>query len=253
MSDDLHRPRQMAPEDAEEYTAALGQIMSGGWRQIALAQHLGVPAALGMTTEAWVSERIGGYVRLGLDERREAVRKLTDPDGAFHLTQREAADVLGVDQTTVSRDLRVDADASDDPPPPGEDDDPVDASASTAGWAELSVEAGLADIDWERPDADEDGEPEQPTMGEILGGEPLVFDDSGLIEAAARRKRYEHANTVLDELIDLTTRYGPEVLVEHERPEGMSTLARTLAPLIAWLTRAHQLASDPRTQIRSLS
>src|SRR4051794_36628421 len=84
---------RMSAEDAEEYTRALGQIMSGGWRSIALAQRLGVPAAIGMTTDAWVRERIGGYVRLGLDERREAVKELTDRDGEFHLSQRQAAEV----------------------------------------------------------------------------------------------------------------------------------------------------------------
>lgn len=234
MTDQL-RP-QMTADDAEEYTAALGQIMAGGWRQIALAQRLGVPEAIGLTTEAWVRDRIGGYVRLGLDQRREAVKALTDPEGDFGLTQRQAAEVLGVAQKTVSRDLHDESYDSSDTGALGEDGEGIESYDSPEESAEPSVDA----------------EPDQPTMGEILGGESLVFDDSGLHEAAARRKRYEHANTVLDYLIDLTTRYGPEVLVEHERPDRLPTLAKTLAPLIAWLERAQQLASDPRTQIRSL-
>jgi transcriptional regulator with XRE-family HTH domain len=238
MSEPRH-PWQMAAEDAEEYTAALGQIMSGGWRQIALAQRLGVPAALDMTTEAWVRERIGGYVRLGLDERREAARALTDPDGDFGLTQRETADVLGVNQATVSRDLRGDAGALPAEDPPGEGEDGGDADGSGDGWVDV-------------PDALDDDEPRLPTMGEILGNEPLTIDDTGLHETQAQRKRWEYANTVLDRLLELTTRYGPEALVEFERTERLPTLARTLDRPIAWLERARALASEPRTQIRSV-
>ena len=54
----------MERDDAEEYTQALGQIVVGSWRQIALAQRLGVPNALGMSLETWVNERLGGYIRL---------------------------------------------------------------------------------------------------------------------------------------------------------------------------------------------
>jgi hypothetical protein len=42
----------------------LGQIVHGSWRQVALAHKLGVPKALGMRTEEWVRERLGGYARL---------------------------------------------------------------------------------------------------------------------------------------------------------------------------------------------
>jgi hypothetical protein len=42
------------------------------------------------------------------------------------------------------------------------------------------------------------------------------------------------------------------VLVEYERTDDLPILAKTLAPLIDWLERARQLASDPRAQIRSL-
>src|SRR4029453_4856961 len=90
----------------EEYTRALGQVMSGGWRQIALGQKLGVPDALGMTTEAWVRERIGGHVRLGLDERREGVKELTDPEGEVPLTPRQAPGVVGGGVGAVKSDLR---------------------------------------------------------------------------------------------------------------------------------------------------
>jgi hypothetical protein len=96
----------MSPEDAEEYTQSLGQIMAGSWRQIAWAQRQGIPAALGVTTEAWVQERLGGYVRLSIPERREAVRELTAPvaEGGNGFSTRQAADVLGVDHKTVVND-----------------------------------------------------------------------------------------------------------------------------------------------------
>jgi transposase len=91
----------MNRDDAEEYTQALGQVVAGGWRQVALGQRLGVPKALGLTTREWVEDRLGGYVRLALPERREAVAELTEEG----LSQRQAADVLGVDDRTVGRDL----------------------------------------------------------------------------------------------------------------------------------------------------
>ncbi|WP_146926711.1 hypothetical protein [Cellulomonas xylanilytica] len=96
----------MNRDDAEEWTAALGQSMTGGWRLVLLAQRMGVPAALGMSTQEWVRS-IGGYVRVEIDERREAARELVAPvdQGGEGLSQREAAAVLGVGQATVQRDV----------------------------------------------------------------------------------------------------------------------------------------------------
>jgi ParB family chromosome partitioning protein len=108
----------VTPADAEEYTAALGQVLGGGWRQVALGERLGVPRALGLTTERWVRERLGGYARLTVDERREAARELTaaEEDGGHGMTQREAAEVLGVDQKTVSNDTRPAREENSSPP-----------------------------------------------------------------------------------------------------------------------------------------
>jgi phage N-6-adenine-methyltransferase len=89
------------PDDAEEFTAALGQIFAGSWRQIAVADRMGVPTALGLSTREWVEKRLGGYVRLSLPERREAVLELVNAG----MTQREVADVLGVGVGTVNRDV----------------------------------------------------------------------------------------------------------------------------------------------------
>lgn len=92
----------MTPEDAEEYTQSLGQIVGGSWRQIALGKRLGVPRALGLTTEQWVRERLSGYIKLSIDERREAVKDLT-ADGQ---STREVAEILGVSHVTVADDVK---------------------------------------------------------------------------------------------------------------------------------------------------
>lgn len=101
-------PVLMSAEDAEEYTQALGQIVAGGWRQIALGRRLGVPEALGISTPEWVEQRLGGYVKLSLDERRQAAKELIAPpeEGGQGLSTREAAEVLGVSNFTVSTDVR---------------------------------------------------------------------------------------------------------------------------------------------------
>ena len=98
----------ISAEDAEEYTQSLGQVVGGAWRQIAWASRMGIPDALGLSTQDWVEQRLGGYVRLSVSERREAVRELTaSPEqGGEGMTQREAAGVLGVDPSTVNDDLK---------------------------------------------------------------------------------------------------------------------------------------------------
>jgi predicted transcriptional regulator len=98
----------MKPEDAEEFTQSLGQIVAGSYRQILLAQRLGVPKALGLELDEWVQTRLGGYVRLSIKERREAVKELTSEG----LSQREIGAVLGVDQSTVHADLKSDGSSS---------------------------------------------------------------------------------------------------------------------------------------------
>lgn len=90
----------MKREDAEEFTQSLGQIVGGSWRQIALAKKLGVPKALGLSVDEWVHQRLGGYVRLSINDRREAVEELSDEG----LSNRAIGEVLGVDESTVRED-----------------------------------------------------------------------------------------------------------------------------------------------------
>lgn len=92
----------MNRDDAEEYTQSLGQICAGSWRQIALAKKLGVPKALNLSTEQWVQERLGGYIKLSIPDRQEAVKDLTAEGHGL----REVGDILGVSHQTVANDVK---------------------------------------------------------------------------------------------------------------------------------------------------
>jgi len=118
----------MTRDDAEDYTVALGQVFSGGWRLILHAQKQGIPQALGMTTQDWVRDRLNGYVRMGIDERREAVAELAE-DGR---SQREIAAVVGVDEKTIRRDIGAANAAEDDQKPSNDADDTADRAANAA-------------------------------------------------------------------------------------------------------------------------
>ena len=91
----------MNRQDAEEWTQALGQIVGGSWRMVALAKQLGVPKLLGLTTEEWVNKHLGGYVKLHVNDRREAVKELK----ADRYSTREIGEVLGVSNFTVHQDI----------------------------------------------------------------------------------------------------------------------------------------------------
>ena len=93
----------MTPELAEEFTQGLGQIGGGFYKIVASAVKLGVPKALGIATDEWVTTRLGGYVQMSIEERREAVKELLE-DGH---SQREAAAIIGVTEATVNRDKKA--------------------------------------------------------------------------------------------------------------------------------------------------
>lgn len=88
--------------EALEYTEACAQVQAGSWRQIMLAGRIGVPGALGLTTREWVEEKLGGYIRLAIPERKEAALELT----AEGMSTREIGDVLGVSHETAAADVR---------------------------------------------------------------------------------------------------------------------------------------------------
>lgn len=91
----------MNREDAEEYSQSLGQIVAGSYRQILLADRLGVPKALGLTVPEWVEKRLGGYVKMGIPERKAVVKELA----AEGLSVRKIADAVGVKKSQIADDL----------------------------------------------------------------------------------------------------------------------------------------------------
>src|SRR3989304_3016827 len=80
-------------EESEEFSQALGQSLTGGFRLILWADRQGIPQALGLSIPEWTQQSLGGPIRLSIDERRKAVAELTEGEG---LSNRQAADVLGV-------------------------------------------------------------------------------------------------------------------------------------------------------------
>ena len=110
MSQSIPEAQGINRQDAEEWTQALEQTHAGGWRLTLLGVRMGVPDALGLTVLEW-QQRLGGYVKLAIPERREAVAELA----AEGLTQREIGGVLGVSQKTVDRDLEPESCDSPEP------------------------------------------------------------------------------------------------------------------------------------------
>jgi hypothetical protein len=98
----------VSPEDAEEFLSAHGRSGEGWWRMTALGIRLGVPEALGIDVVEY-GNRLGGYFKLPIEERREAVAELA----AEGMTQKDIAASLGIGQATVSRDSNGSSQASD--------------------------------------------------------------------------------------------------------------------------------------------
>lgn len=96
------QPSLLSEEDAREYSESMGQIGEGWWRQIAWAFRQRIPEALGMTRREWVTT-YHGYVRLALQDRREAVRELTEQG----MSTWDIGDVLGVNHDTVAEDRKA--------------------------------------------------------------------------------------------------------------------------------------------------
>ena len=139
----------MKAADAEEYTQALGQIVAGSWRQIALAKRLGVPRALGLSVDDRVNQRLGGYVKMSIAERREAAKELN----AEGMSQREIGQVLGVGVATVNRDVSNGTDtvdkatAADDPTVPVvPDGTPINAVAALAADDRIRAAVARSDV-----------------------------------------------------------------------------------------------------------
>jgi hypothetical protein len=236
----------MNPADAEEYTQALGQVVAGGWRQVALGQRLGVPDALGLTTTEWVERRLGGYIRMSIPDRREAVRELTAPveTGGQGLSTREAAAVLGVNHDTVAVDKR----AVGNPTPEwgrGTDaDDPVVGNPTPDPEVE-----GLIDVIGDEVD---EGEPPELTvrLSSQSFTDPAPLLGNGIEEQRAVLNRLIHVKHEMESL----SAVDPSPALEGWSPEGhvmavRSAISQIVAAAHAMAER-HNAALDQVTRLR---
>ena len=94
---------RLSEDEAREYSASLGKAATGNWELMDFAIHtLRVPESLDMDAGQWV-ESIGGYVRMSIEQRRDAVQALL-ADGKGNA---EISRILGIGEWTVMRDKQV--------------------------------------------------------------------------------------------------------------------------------------------------
>lgn len=107
----MAKAKKLTREEAEEYTRSLGQVAVGNFGLMDFAINvLRVPESLSMTPEDWVQEKLGGYIRWSVEQRRAAVRELSSerlPSGRYVRSSTQVAAILGISKQTVERDRQV--------------------------------------------------------------------------------------------------------------------------------------------------
>jgi len=117
-------PLSLSEDAAEEFTAALGQVLAGGLRLAEWGKDNGIPEALGLSKAEWAQKKLRGHLQWDDDDERRLVSKhLTEVLG---LSYRRAADIMGVSHVTVWNDLHPVQKLTAEPEaPPKEAPEPV--------------------------------------------------------------------------------------------------------------------------------
>lgn len=145
----------ISPEDAEELTQSLGQIVGGSYRQVATLTRMGVPKALGLSTQEWVDTRLGGYVRMSIEDRREAVKELLEEG----FSQRQTAEIIGVDEGTVRNDKKTAENSASAPKPATAEQHQSNPSAENSA-PDPDMFDGALDVEVVEDEPESEAEPE---------------------------------------------------------------------------------------------
>lgn len=109
----------MKKSSAEEFSQSLAQTIGGVIRLTEWGKNEGIPKALGIDAQRWVDDYLRASIHLPPKERREQRREIASQLAEQGMSTREIAGVLGVDQKTISNDLRsrseeISSDGDDD-------------------------------------------------------------------------------------------------------------------------------------------
>lgn len=96
----MKKKSRLSADEAREYSSSLAKAATGDYELMDFAINtLDVPGALGMEPTDW-ADSIGGYIRMSIEDRREAVEELL----AEGRSRTQIATILGISTQTVTRD-----------------------------------------------------------------------------------------------------------------------------------------------------